>query len=191
MKSVLLNILAAASLLFATSVSAQVIELTPANPQPSGLKKGLKVNYFTGERNVRNLAQAQSKLKWSKPGKPLPGLSFPDKGKGAAVLTSGKAELVVADISGYIKFDKAGVYDLEFFTNDGAQFWIGGKSVAKLNKITPCASAGRPKVNVPQAGWYDFKVLYWQKEGTACLESEWVPPGGKRQLIPNSAFGYK
>ena len=61
----------------------------------------------------------------------------------------------------------------------------------KIDGITACASAGRPQVNVPKAGWYDIKVLYFQKEGTACLESEWTPPGGKRQLIPDSAFGYK
>lgn len=191
MKSFIVSALAAVSLLIGGAVSAQVIELAPANPQPTGVKQGLKVNYFTGERNVRNLVQAKSKLKWAKPGKPLPGLNFPDKGQGAPVLTSGKPMLVVADINGYIKFDKPGVYDLEFFSNDGSQVWISGKSVAKLNKITACASAGRPKVNVPKAGWYDFKVLYWQKEGTACLESEWKAPGGKRQLIPNSAFGYK
>lgn len=191
MKSILFSALAAVALMVGSAVSAQVIDITPANPQPSGLKKGLKVSYFTGERNVRNLTQAKSKLKWAKPGKPLSGLNFPDKGNGAPVLTSGKPMLVVADINGYIKFDKPGVYDLEFFSNDGSQVWIGGKTVAKLDRITACASAGRPKVNVPKAGWYDLKVLYWQKEGTACLESEWKTPGGKRKLIPNSAFGYK
>lgn len=191
MKSFFVSALAAVSLLVGGAAAAQVIELTPASPQPSGLKQGLKVSYFTGERNVRTLSAAKSKLKWTKPGAPLPGLNFPDKGHGAPVLTSGKAMLVVADISGYIKFDKPGVYDLEFFSNDGSQIWISGQTVGKLDRITACASTGRPKVNVPKAGWYDFKVVYWQKEGTACLESEWKAPGGKRQLIPNSAFGYK
>ncbi|WP_435229230.1 PA14 domain-containing protein [Pseudopelagicola sp. nBUS_20] len=175
-----------------TSVAmAQVIQLTPSNPQPNGLKKGLKVGYFSGDRQVRRLAEARSRLKYQKPGKPLPGLNFPDKGNGAEVLTSGLAKLVVADIQGYIKFDKVGVYQLEFFSNDGSQIWIGGQEVAKLNRITPCASAGRPQVNVPKKGWYDFRAIYWQKEGTACLESEWIPPGGKRSLIPDAAFGYQ
>ncbi|PSL21828.1 PA14 domain-containing protein [Shimia abyssi] len=191
MRSIVTTILAGALAIAGGIAMAQPIQLTPANPQPSGVKKGLKVSYFTGERQVRTLSQARSKLKWAKPGKPLAGLNYPDKGDGAPVLTAGIPKLVVADINGYIKFDKPGIYKLEFFSNDGSQFWISGKEVAKLNMITACASAGRPEVSVPQAGWYDFKALYWQKEGTACLESEWTPPGGKRALIPNSAFGYK
>jgi len=192
MKKLFAGAIAACAMLAASFAMAGVIELTPANPQPKGVKKGLKVSYFFGDRQVRSLGAAKSRVKSSsKPGKPLKGLNYPDKGRGAGVLTSGKPELVVANISGYIKFDKPGVYDLEFFSNDGLQVWISGKSVAKLDAITPCASAGRPKVSVPSAGWYDLKALYFQKEGTACLESEWKAPGGSIKLIPNSAFGYK
>ncbi|WP_270729266.1 PA14 domain-containing protein [Shimia sp. Alg240-R146] len=191
MKSFFAKGLAALSLMVAGAVSAAEIEVSPANPQPSGLKSGLKVSYYTGERSVRTVSNAKQRLSKAKPGKPLSGFNYPDKGRGAEVLTSGLAELVVADISGYIKFPAAGTYDLEFFSNDGSEIWIDGKQVAKLNGISPCASAGRPKIKVPSAGWYDFKAVYFQKEGTACLESEWKAPGGKRQLIPNSAFGYK
>ncbi len=191
MKSFFARGLAVISLVLAGAAGAAEIEVSPANPQPKGLKKGLKVSYYTGERGVRDISAAKQRAKKTKPGKPLSGFNYPDKGRGAEVLTSGMAELVVANISGYIKFPAAGTYDLEFFSNDGSQIWIGGQSVAKLNGITPCASAGRPKIKVPSAGWYDFKAVYFQKEGTACLESEWKAPGGKRQLIPNSAFGYK
>ena len=191
MRSIFTAGLAGIVALVAGIATAGVIELTPASPQPKGVKKGLNVCYFTGERQIRTLTQARSRIsKKCTPGKPLTGLNYPDKGNGAPVLTAGIPTLVVANISGYIKFDKAGVYQLEFFSNDGAQVWISGKEVAKLNKITPCASAGRPQVKVPKPGWYDLKILYFQKEGTACLESEWIEPGGKRKLIPNGAFGY-
>lgn len=192
MKKLIVAGMAALGMFVASVATAGVIELTPASPQPKGLKKGLSVSYFTGDRQVRSLSAAKSRLKGSrKAGKPLKGLNYPDGGKGAPVLTSGKAELVVADIRGYIKFDAPGVYNLEFFSNDGMQAWISGQQVARLDDITPCASAGRPQVKVPSAGWYDLKVVYFQKEGTACLESEWKKPGGAVQLIPNSAFGYK
>lgn len=191
-KSFLFSALAAVSIAIASTASAQVINLTPANPQPTGLKEGLAVVYAVNTRDVRKLSPAQRRIeRFGEPGQPLPGLNFPDKGKGAPVMTSGRPELVGAQVTGFIKFPSAGVYGLEFFTNDGAEIWISGQSVAKLDMITPCASAGRPQVNVPQAGWYDIQVLYFQKEGTACFESEWTPPGGKRQLIPDSAFGYK
>ncbi|CUJ92685.1 PA14 domain protein [Shimia thalassica] len=191
MKKLFVAACAAVGLLLASVATAGVIELTPASPQPKNVKSGLSVKYFTGDRQVRSLHAAKSRIKQSsKAGKPLKGLNYPDKGRGANVLTAGIPELVVADIRGYIKFDTPGVYDLEFFTNDGAQVWISGKTVAKLDDITPCASAGRPKVKVPSAGWYNIQVLYFQKEGTACFESEWKKPGGSVQLIPNSAFGH-
>ncbi|MBU2942052.1 PA14 domain-containing protein [Shimia thalassica] len=191
MKKLFVAACAAVGMLLASVATAGVIELTPASPQPKNVKSGLSVKYFTGDRQVRSLHAAKSRIKQSsKAGKPLKGLNYPDKGRGANVLTAGIPELVVADIRGYIKFDTPGVYDLEFFTNDGAQVWISGKTVAKLDDITPCASAGRPKVKVPSAGWYNIQVLYFQKEGTACFESEWKKPGGSVQLIPNSAFGH-
>ena len=55
MKSAILGFFAALGLVLATSVGAAEITLTPANPQPSGLKKGLKVWYFTGDRQVRSI----------------------------------------------------------------------------------------------------------------------------------------
>ncbi|GAA6179168.1 MULTISPECIES: PA14 domain-containing protein [unclassified Shimia] len=192
MKSFLFGAIAAIGFGLAGVASAQVINLTPANPQPTGLKAGLSVVYAQNDRGVRSLAPAKRRIeRFGEPGKPLSGLNYPDKGKGAPVMTSGRAELVSAMVTGYIKFPSAGTFGVEFYTNDGAQIWISGQTVGKLDKITGCASAGRPQVNVPQAGWYDIKVLYFQKEGTACFESEWTPPGGKRQLIPDSAFGYK
>jgi hypothetical protein len=191
-KSIVFSALTAVSVFLGTALSAGVIELTPADPQPTGLKTGLSVVYAVNDRKVRNLQPAQRRIeRFGEPGAPLPGLNFPDQGKGAPVMTSGRAELVGAEVTGYIKFPSAGVYGVEFYTNDGAQIWISGQTVGKLDGITPCASTGRPQVNVPKAGWYDIKVLYFQKEGTACFESEWTPPGGKRQLIPDSAFGYK
>ncbi|WP_299354448.1 PA14 domain-containing protein [uncultured Shimia sp.] len=191
MKTVFAAVIAACATMVASIAMAGVIELTPASPQPSGVKKGLKVSYFTGDRQVRSLSSAKGRLKGSsKPGKPLSGLSYPDKGKGAPVLTAGIPELVVADIRGYIKFAKPGVYEVEFYSNDGMQVWIGGQSVSKVDGITPCASGGPQQVKVPSAGWYDIQAIYFQKEGTACLEAEWKAPGGSFGLIPNSAFGY-
>ncbi|MBO9479189.1 hypothetical protein J7382_16715 [Shimia sp. R11_0] len=192
MKSLLGKILAAAALFVGTTASAEIINLTPADPQPTGLKQGLSVVYAVNDRKVRTLGPAKRRIeRFGEPGKPLAGLNYPDKGKDAEVLTSGRSSLVSAMVNGYIKFPAAGTYGVEFYTNDGAQIWISGQTVGKLDKVTACASAGRPQVNVPKAGWYDIQVLYFQKEGTACFESEWTPPGGTRQLIPDSAFGYK
>lgn len=191
MKSYVTAFLAGALSLLATVSFAAVIELTPASPQPSGLKQGLKAQFAFGDR-PRTLSQAQGKLS-ANPARatPLTKLQWPDKGKGALMFGTKNYERIIANLTGYIRFDAPGEYGLEFFANDGLLVWIGGKQVAKLDGINPCSSAGRPTVKVPQAGWYEFRAFYYQKEGTACYESEWKKPGGKRGLIPDSAFGYK
>ncbi|MEQ9693369.1 PA14 domain-containing protein [Shimia sp. SDUM112013] len=191
MKKLIVAAVAALGMMVGTVASAGVIELTPANPQPSGVKQGLKAQFSLGHR-PRSLGQAKGYLSENpNAAKPIRKLQWPDKGKGALMFGTKKYEHIIANFTGYIKFDAPGVYDLEFYANDGLQVWISGKTVAKLDGINPCSSAGRPKVNVPKAGWYDFKAFYYQKEGTACYESEWKKPGGSYTLIPDSAFGYK
>lgn len=186
MKRVILAVLAV--VLSAGMSLAASLELTPANPQPKGLKKGLKVTYSFGAR-PRSLNQAKAEFS-GQPGRPIRGLNYPDKGQGAEVLTSGVHQRISAKISGYIKFDAAGEYGLEFYANDGLRIEIGGQRVGRLDGVNPCSSAGRPKVSVPKAGWYEVSAFYYQKEGTACLEAEWTKGGGGPKLIPDSAFGH-
>lgn len=185
MKTILTS---AAVLALATAVSAAPIKLAPANPQPSGLKQGLAVQYaFPGD--VKSLSQAEAALKSAKPGKPLAGLDYRDTNDGDPTLTSGRAHHVVALITGYVKFDEPGIYYVDFVTNDGLQVQLGGKRVAKKDGRFACQETDLTEVEVPQAGWYPIEAVYFQRLGTSCLhmrsgmdEPDWMP---------NSAFGYK
>lgn len=189
MKKTVLGAVAALSVL-ASSAMAQVT-LTPANPQPSGLKSGLSVTYAYPV-DVKTLAQAKNALASApEAGAPLAGLTYPDQGAGKNALTSKKATSVAAAINGYIKFDEAGVYSLKFYTNDGLDMRMGGQRVGYETDRTPCSSTGNTKVNVPQAGWYDVSGLWFQRLSSSCLEMEWTTPSGKKGAVPNSAFGYK
>lgn len=191
MKNLITGAVAALGMMVASMATAAVIELTPASPQPKGVKQGLIVKHKLGHR-PRSLGEARGLIgKGTAGSKPLKKLQWPDKGKGAEMFNSGKYERLITRMNGYIKFSAPGTYELEFFANDGLEVKISGKRVAKLDGINPCSSAGRPKVKVPSAGWYTFEALYYQKEGTACYETEWKKPGGSVQLIPDSAFGYK
>ncbi|WP_204113924.1 PA14 domain-containing protein [Shimia biformata] len=176
-----------AAVFSASMAMAAGLELTPANPQPK-VRSGLSVSYSLGAR-PRSISQARAEFS-GQPGKTLPGLQWPDQGKGANVMTSDVYERISAKISGYIKFDSAGDYELEFYANDGLRVEIGGQRITTIDGIGPCRSAGPKTVSVPQAGWYKFDAFYFQKEGTACLEAEWARAGGSYQLIPDSAFGH-
>ncbi len=173
------------------ALMAQAINLEPANPQPSAgsLSKGLAVSYATLPDHVRSLSAAKKTLaKNAKPGTPIAGLTYDDTNEGDPTLTSGTAMKIAADISGYIKFDKAGTYTLDFLSNDGLEISIGGQEVGNYDGIHSCGYVGEVDVTVPQAGYYALEATYFQRKGTACLLMEWGPDSDGLELVPDSIF---
>lgn len=170
------------------ALHAQSISLQPANPQPSGLSSGLAVSYASLASGGRSLADAKRALKKAEPGEPLRGLSYDDTKEGDPVLSSGKAQFVAAKITGYIKFDKAGTYTLDFLNNDGFELSIGGQEVADYDGVHACGYAGEVEVNVPKAGYYALEGTYFQRKGTACLLMEWGATADDLDYVPDSAF---
>lgn len=170
---------------------AQAVTLSPANPQPSGgsLSPGLAVSYASLSPDTRNLLIAERALeRKAKPGTPLRGLSYDDTKEGEPTLTSDKAMFVGAEITGYIKFDKAGTYTLDFLNNDGLEMHIGGQKVALYDGIHGCGYSGEIEVNIPQAGYYALEATYFQRKGTACLMMEWGASSDDLDFVPDSAF---
>ncbi|MAC82183.1 MAG: hypothetical protein CML66_29505 [Rhodobacteraceae bacterium] len=189
MKKMIISAVAALGLM--ASAALAEVTLTPANPQPKGLKTGLSVTYAYPV-DIKTLAQAKNALASApEAGPPLSGLTYPDGGNLGKALTSKQVTSVAAAINGYIRFDEAGVYSLKFYTNDGLDMRIGGQRVGYETDRTPCSSTGNTKVNVPQAGWYDLTGLWFQRLSSSCLEMEWTTPSGKKGAVPNSVFGYK
>ena len=44
---------------------------------------------------------------------------------------------------------------------------------------------------VPQAGWYEVDILWFQRLVTSCLNMRWGPAGGQVKWVPDAQFGYK
>lgn len=173
----------------ATMATSQAA-LKAASPQPSGLKPGLKVSYAF-QSGIKVLSQAKNAVKSSaKPGSPLAGLSYPEVPGGLA-LTSGQRENVAAQITGYMKFDQTGVYQIRVYSNDGVEMFVGGVRVGKKDERTPCSTSGWVKVKVDQPGWYPLNAVWFQRLSNSCLEMDWKTPSGKKSAVPNSAFGFK
>ncbi len=167
------------------------LKLQPANPQPSP-KAGLNVKYFgTGNQHkkIRDLSQAKSLLSQAKPGKPLRGLDYRDTSKGDDVLTFDQAYNVAAEVTGYMRFDSPGVYELETWSNDGIEAWVGGQQIGLVNGIQGCEANQRTEVEVPKAGWYPLKIVYFQKLGTSCLMMKSGKKGERFTWTPNDVFG--
>ncbi|MFK7835743.1 MAG: PA14 domain-containing protein [Sulfitobacter sp.] len=186
----LMRTLPIVALLLAAPAVADPVTLTPADPQPSAgdLSPGLAVSYaYPGE--VRTLQAATSALKKSRSGPALRGLSYEDNNDGDLTLTSKKGKKVAAAITGYIRFDAPGTYTVDVISNDGVSASIGGQPVALYDGVHACEPAGEQEVVVPEAGWYDVDVTYFQRKGTACLIMDWNV-GGEMGPVPDAAFAY-
>lgn len=168
---------------------ADPVKLTPANPQPSGLTQGLAVSYGFGSGG-RNLAETSKTLSNAKAGKPLMGLSYLEGSDGEETLTSGTDHKVAAAISGYIKFDAAGTYNLQFYSNDGLKASIGGQQVVFHDGVHGCDPSEITQVEVPSAGWYALEATYFQRKGGACLMMDWAQGGGELEPVPDEAFAF-
>ena len=191
MKPVRIGALAALISICALAADARAQKLKPAKPQPANLTQGLSVEYAYPS-DVKTLRDAYVALGiGAESGAPLAGLDY-SSGPGAPnALTSTREMPVAARIKGYLRFDAAGTYVLDFLSNDGLQVTLGGKEIVKHDQRTACASTGKVEVSVPEAGWYDLEALWFQRQGTSCLEMHWAPEGGSLATTPGSAFGYK
>ena len=172
----------------------QAITLQPASPQPTKreLSPGLSVNYAIISRSVRTIEQAKASLKkYGQRGFPLAGLTYEDTEEGEEVLTSEQSERVAADISGYVYFESAGTYTLDFLANDGLQIAIGGQEVGFYDGTHPCGYVGEINVKVPSAGYYPLEATYFQRKGTACLMMEWGPESDGLELVTSEVFFHK
>jgi hypothetical protein len=177
----------------AVSAAAEVVKLTPADPQPSEaeLAPGLAVRYaYPGD--VKSLQDAKSYLEYeTKDGPPLVGFDYPDTLDGEETLTAGQSIQVVAEITGYIRFERPGVHQLEFQSNDGLLVKISGEDVYRYDGRHPCESNGLNEVDVPEAGWYEIEAIYFQRVGTACLLMMWGDAASGLDWTPNEAFAYR
>ncbi|WP_108861349.1 PA14 domain-containing protein [Ruegeria sp. Alg231-54] len=190
MKCVRIGALIAAAAFIASSAVAAPLKLQPASPQPSP-KAGLNVKYVgTGtQRKIRNLTHAKQLLPKAQPGQPLIGLDYRDTNEGEDVLTFDHHYNVAAEITGYMRFDSPGVYELETWSNDGIDAWVGGQQIGKVNSIQGCEANQRTEVEVPKAGWYPLKIIYFQKLGTSCLMMKSGKKGERFTWTPNNVFG--
>lgn len=181
---------AIAATFVAVAAHAEPLALTLADPQPDAdkLTPGLAVSY--AYESVRTLAGAAEALAADgRPGPALKGLSYEDNNEGDLTLTAKSAAKVAAAISGFIRFDEAGTFEVDTLSNDGLVLTIGGQEVAFYDDVHACEPSGVMEVEVPAAGWYALEATYFQRKGSACLSMDWNV-GGTLGQVPDEAFAH-
>lgn len=173
--------------LAAPGLAADVISgMKPAEPQPQNLTPGLAVEYTYAIMN--NISELKGRK--FEPGPPLPNLE--SKVGDGTVLTSKTRDGVGAVITGFIRFEKPGVYGFDVTSNDGVRVEIGGKLLYEDPGVHADDTSERIDVKIDQPGWYPIQVLYFEKRYTSTLILRWLGPGekGKLQPVPAKAFGF-
>ena len=180
---------AIAASFLAVAAYAEPLTLTPADPQPDAgdLAPGLAVSY--AYKSVRTLEEATEALQDASEGTPIKGLSYEDNNEGDLTMTSKSAQKVVAAISGFIRFDAPGTFEVDTLSNDGLVLTVGGQEVAFYDDVHACEPSGVTEVEVPEAGWYALEATYFQRKGSACLTMEWNVDGALGQ-VPDAAFAH-
>lgn len=175
--------------LWTGAAQAQAVRLAPAAPQPEAPAPGLSVRYaYPGD--VQSLSEAEATEGQAEPGPPLIGFDYPDTYAGEDALTSRRAERVVAFIDGWLNFPEAGVWRVQFHSNDGLEVRIGGAEVYRHDGRHGCETLGwQTELEIPEPGWYPLEAVWFQRQGTSCLLMEWSPPSGEMGWTPNDALG--
>jgi hypothetical protein len=185
----LLPVVLAAALAAATPARAETISgLKPAEPQPAAqqLTPGLAVQYTYAIMNHVD----EMKGRKFEPGSPITHLEW-KMGEGA-VLTSKSRQGVGAQITGFINFDKPGLYGVELTSNDGVRLEIGGKVIHEDPGVHSDTTTDRIDLQVDKPGWYPIQIVYFQKRYTATLVLRWAGPGEKKMVkLPEKALAHK
>ncbi|MCE8517611.1 hypothetical protein KBY31_12880 [Ruegeria pomeroyi] len=187
-------LLIACTVFESNSAEAEILKLKPAKSVSTSLKPGLSVKYaWAGPPLARidNLSAARTLLaEKAEKGRPLTGLDYRDRSEFEPTLTHKENYNVAADIRGYMRFDEAGVYELETWSNDGIEAKLSGQVIGLWLERQTCVANQRVEVEVPEPGWYELKIVYFQKYMNKCLMMKWAKKGEKMTWVPNNIFGY-
>ncbi len=177
---------------FPMAVNAGAINgLKPVSPPPGAdqLKPGLAVQYYGAKFDSIRQLEEWMEYEKGKAGTPIPMLNY-QVGTGN-VLTTTAQDLIGADITGFINFERSGNYTVMIHSNDGVRLTIGGKLIHEDPEVHADRFSDEITLEISEPGWYPVRVLYFEKKGTATLELYWDPPGPEEiDYVPAKAFAH-
>jgi len=184
-----------AVMLAATPVLAGSVQ--PATPQPEAgaLKPGLAVDYYYVA--VRSLDEFYPWLESKKPdpGAPLATLDFVSNQDGP-VLGVDRGSLVIAIITGFIRFPESGQFKMLALVNDGLRLYVGQGNETPIledQRVQSDRLVGPEEITVEAGIWYPMKLEYFQRRGTSALVLAWMRPGageGEEEVIEAEFFAH-
>lgn len=105
------------------------------------------------------------------------------------MLSSDRGSVIVAVITGFVRFPESGKFKLLALVNDGMRLWVGqdnSKPVLDDPRKLSDRLVGPADISVEAGVWYPMKLEYFQKKGTSALVLAWMRPGadeGEEEVI--------
>lgn len=164
-----------------------ITDIKPISPQPGAdaVSPGLAVQYFYDKFYILDeIVDAEDPV----PGEPIANLNHASETD--PVLTAEYPIMVGAKIRGLLHFEQPGTYGFRVNSNDGVRVWVGEELLWEDPEVHFDRMSPALEVSIDEAGWYDFKVDYFQKKGAAALQVLWTPPGGEETPVPPEAFAH-
>ncbi|WP_162914665.1 PA14 domain-containing protein [Desertibaculum subflavum] len=174
-------------LAFASGVAAAPMEVAPATVSAEALKPGIRVSYWYAA--FEHVDQFE-KLIAEKPGwTPKPLAALDDCGGNGKLYEAGVIENYGIRGEGFLRFGKAGEYQIVAKSNDGIRLKLDGRLALEDPKVHGDRMSKPAVVKVSAPGLVPFDFNYFQKKGGACLQLYWQEPGqDKLSLVPPEAF---
>lgn len=147
-------------------------DLSPVQPQPKpgSLKPGLAVmyhhHYFA--RSLDPLTEGYVQDKPGDFGQPVRSLNH--KFGRDEVFDSGAAQGVGVRMQGLLNFPESGKYTFHAVSNDGLRVYLDDTVILEDPSQHSDRYAVPAEVMIAAAGWYPFKLEYFQRKGTATLQ---------------------
>jgi len=174
-----------------SSSSVQAAVSNPAQALSVAPVPGLAVIYVTHfmERHLDQLPSGPALAKKGTPGKPIAFLNH--RFDNSPVFGSGQNQGVGMELNGLIRLATIGPYRFKALSNDGLRVYIGGHLILNDPDVHGDRFCGPATLSVDQAGWYDIKVRYFQRKGTAAISLQWQVPGDQDFVpVPAEAYGH-
>ncbi|MBX2842442.1 MAG: chitobiase/beta-hexosaminidase C-terminal domain-containing protein [Flammeovirgaceae bacterium] len=98
-----------------------------------------------------------------------------------------KQENFACVFDGFLKIDEEGYYIFALDSDDGSSFYLGGRKIMEYNGLHGMGNT-KSFILPLEEGYYPIKIEFFQKEGGADLQFEYLKPGKQQpEDIPLSA----
>jgi hypothetical protein len=165
--------------------NVKTFTLVPAEIQPADLSPGLETRII--DKLFSTINQMPEDVSFSK-GKPIAKLDYQYDGA-TPMFGTDRNQSIGLVISGFLKFDPAGRYEIKAKSNDGIRVKLADKIIIEDPDVHSDRFSSVAILDVPRSGFVPLRIQYFQRKGAACLQLYWKHPGSDHfDIIPEEAY---